>query len=634
MLSCKSLKLKIFISVFIPFIILLITICCYLTVRDRESNNQNFENGAAMFSSLVNDSINIIDSWLFDRMKVVDTLAQQNTGYLKNRENILMLGKAMNFGGVYYGTEVEGDMYSTKKTVEQYRASNYDPRKRPWYQLGDKQPMVRISSPYKDFTFNENVIGMARMAEGGVVAADVKISELKTSLAKISIPKNGFTILYTNDRKVIISDRDDVFMKDVSEYNKSLTADLLKKAENSGGSLQAVDIDGKQFYMIARNVKNAPWIFAFVVPASHIATSASNFQMIILISLVILIITGFVLSKFLAYQVIDPINFIVRFMNSVSQGSGADLQSRIDVRSKDEIGALENSFNMFLDSQEALIRTFKESTNSLTDIANEVKNQSANLNDSSKNQMQLLNSDSRLMISVKDQTDSVAAKMGEASRKFNETSRECHELEKSIAEVAGFINSLNGELDSTRNALDKLRESTDAIVNLNNSISEISSNTNLLALNAAIEAARAGEHGRGFAVVADEVRNLSSNTQKATEDIKNTIDQLLTANQSAIELMNVSIDTCNKAVGMTNEASQLFNNITDSFNDINVMTMEITKTAEEQNQLINAVTTDINTAETSAEEILANAGVYAETANNLKNQFTALNDSLSKYVTG
>ena len=134
--------------------------------------------------------------------------------------------------------------------------------------------------------------------------------------------------------------------------------------------------------------------------------------------------------------------------------------------------------------------------------------------------------------------------------------------------------------------------------------------------------------------VADEVRNLSSNTQKATEDIKNTIDQLLTANQSAIELMNVSIDTCNKAVGMTNEASQLFNNITDSFNDINVMTMEITKTAEEQNQLINAVTTDINTAETSAEEILANAGVYAETANNLKNQFTALNDSLSKYVTG
>ena len=153
MLSCKSLKLKIFISVFIPFIILLITICCYLTVRDR--------------------------------------------GYLKNRENILMLGKAMNFGGVYYGTEVEGDMYSTKKTVEQYRASNYDPRKRPWYQLGDKQPVVRISSPYKDFTFNENVIGMARMAEGGVVAADVKISELKTSLAKISIPKNGFTILYT-----------------------------------------------------------------------------------------------------------------------------------------------------------------------------------------------------------------------------------------------------------------------------------------------------------------------------------------------------------------------------------------------------------------------------------------------------
>ena len=85
MLSCKSLKLKIFISVFIPFIILLITICCYLTVRDRESNNQNFANGAAMFSSLVNDSINIIDSWLFDRMKVVDTLFNQENSRAVSR---------------------------------------------------------------------------------------------------------------------------------------------------------------------------------------------------------------------------------------------------------------------------------------------------------------------------------------------------------------------------------------------------------------------------------------------------------------------------------------------------------------------------------------------------------------------
>ncbi len=632
MFGLRSLKFKIFLGVVVPFIVLLVTICIYLNIKDRKVNEQNFEIGSAMFASLVNDSVNIIDSWLHDRMRVVDTLAQEKVEFLKNRDNLIMIGTALNFGGVYYGTEAEGDMYSTKKTLEQYRKSNYDPRKRPWYQLGYKKSAVNISQPYKDFTFNENVIGMARMADGGVVAADVKIAELRESLSKISIPRDGFTILYTNNHKVIISDKSEAFMEDVSKYNPVFTDAALKASENSKGELTSLSIDGIPYLMMVRKINNAPWYFCFVVPASQVAVNSSNYQIILLISLIVLALSALVLHKYLSVQVIQPINFISGFLAKMADGSG-DLSRRIKVRTRDEIGNLEQGFNTFLDAQSSLIDTFKNSAATLTDASKDVLHQSMDLKEKSRNQMDLLQHGNGLIAKVMEQTTNVASEMLDASEKISHTTDKCAGLQGLIHDVAGSINDLNAELENTKEALNKLQENTEAIVSLNNSISEISSNTNLLALNAAIEAARAGEHGRGFAVVADEVRNLSGSTQKATVDIKNTIDKLLLANNNAISLMEDSINTCLTAVNKTNEASEHFTLINSSFREINDLTQKIVRISESQNHIISEVSGNICDAGTSAEAIMEDANHYADTANNLQSQFDELNGTLGGYTT-
>ncbi len=136
-------------------------------------------------------------------------------------------------------------------------------------------------------------------------------------------------------------------------------------------------------------------------------------------------------------------------------------------------------------------------------------------------------------------------------------------------EVKGELENLNVLIANNASAINNLSHRANDINTIVDLINEISEQTNLLALNAAIEAARAGEHGRGFAVVAEEVRKLAERTQKATGEIKitvqvlqqesNSIDESSGSMQSVFDRFNVLMERFGESMSKLSESTTSIN---------------------------------------------------------------------------
>ena len=149
--------------------------------------------------------------------------------------------------------------------------------------------------------------------------------------------------------------------------------------------------------------------------------------------------------------------------------------------------------------------------------------------------------------------------------------------------------------EDTKSMMQRLGESSNKIGEVAGVIEGIASQTNLLALNAAIEAARAREEGRGFAVVADEVGKLADMTQKATNDINKTIQQIQQEVKYAIEKVANETQETRKGITVAQKSEEALLKIIDEINRLDLRAKETTDLSKKQSEYAKIINRDVNT---------------------------------------
>jgi methyl-accepting chemotaxis protein len=261
------------------------------------------------------------------------------------------------------------------------------------------------------------------------------------------------------------------------------------------------------------------------------------------------------------------------------------LDMQLSVATAPELSELREQFNHWLShlnsqSQQSKAQAdqLKQLVTSLRHIADEEQKHLSQLEQTAGQTLTMVESMNQ---SVLDEVQS-ANLAAEAANHSNQVAKQG---QQTVSSTVHNIEQLAVHLQQASATIAQLEQDSNQVGAVLEVIKGIAEQTNLLALNAAIEAARAGEQGRGFAVVADEVRTLASRTQKSTEQIQRTIEQLQNAARDAVLKMKLSSEQADLSVQSANQAGHSLQEITGSIAQICAMNQEIAAATDEQQHL-------------------------------------------------
>ncbi|MBB4097617.1 methyl-accepting chemotaxis protein [Sphingomonas kyeonggiensis] len=218
-------------------------------------------------------------------------------------------------------------------------------------------------------------------------------------------------------------------------------------------------------------------------------------------------------------------------MRRVAEG---DLTRTVEVKSRDEIGALLGLVNSMIERLRGVVGDANVAAENVSAGSQELSASSEQVSQGATEQ---------------------AAAAEQASASMEEMAANIKQNADNAAQTEKIARQSSKDAEASGVAVEKAVDAMRTIAEKIGIVQEIARQTDLLALNAAVEAARAGEHGRGFAVVASEVRKLAERSQTAAAEIGAVSTDTVRAATEAGEMLTKLVPDIRRTAELVSEIS-------------------------------------------------------------------------------